>query len=172
METVRFAPDMITRNDEVPRMSLETAKKSGLSLVRKHSHATIAVFTMAAILITAGANAVTLIAPQSRKAPAPTTNIAVTAFSQNAMVETINKACEVVGCDIDNLHPLILAYADTMDRDQLDSGRWAQMRTIVENLAVIDKSPDGSESKVSAQLELTAAARIARLYTAKLHYLR
>ncbi len=153
-------------------MSLETAKKSRLSLMRKHNRTTITVFTMAAILITAGANAVTLISLQTSHEPVATTNFEMPAFSGRAMLETIDKACEVVGCNIDDLHPQILAYADTMDADQLEAGRWAQMRLIVQHLELIEGAPKDSVRAMAAHLELAAAARIARLYTARLYSLQ
>ena len=94
------------------------------------------------------------------------------AFSKPAMISTITRACAITGCSINDLHPAILAYADTMTDDQLDAGRWAQMRLITESLRALDKAEPGTDAADAAYLELTAAARIAHLYTAKLHHLR
>lgn len=153
-------------------MRVKSANQSGTDFVRKHGRMTLAVGIVAGAFSTFGAHSLSWQAGHPERTPIVATDIVMTAFSSDAMSDTIQKACNTVGCDIDDLHPTILAYADTMTRDQLEAGRWAQMRLIVQHLEAIGKTPEGSDSSKSAHLELTAAARIAHLYTAKLHYHR
>lgn len=99
--------------------------------------------------------------------PIPT-DVALVAFTDVAVKSTIAKACRITRCRIEDLHPQIQDYADAMTREQLEAGRWAQMRLISKAIRRVEGTPPGSDARELASLELTAAARIAHLYDTRL----
>lgn len=95
--------------------------------------------------------------------------IEFTSFGERAIAQTIEDACVRTDCDGTGLHPMIKAYADQMDEDQLDAARWAQVRLVLQGIRALDAAALGSDAAALAHLELTAAARIAKFYTSKIH---
>ena len=91
--------------------------------------------------------------------------IEFTSFSEGDVTRTIEEACTMTGCDEASLHPMIKTYASQMDVEQLDAARWAQVRLLTHGMQTMKSANPGSEAAAKAQMELTAAARIAHYYT-------